>query len=567
MGGSVILLNIVGGVALLIWGTRMVRTGVIRAYGAGVRRALAAGTRNRLSAFLVGMGATAAMQSSTATALMTVSFASREVIGLTPALAIMLGADVGTTLVAQVLSLGIGWLSPALILGGLISFLSASGGRPRHLGRAAIGLGLMLLALDLIVQASAPLRAAESFALVLDTLADEPLLAFLLTILLTWLAHSSLAIVLLVMSLGLGGVIGLELALAMVLGANVGSAIAPVAITKGGPAPARRVPLGNLAMRLVGALAVLPFITHIVPWLALLDDNAARQIVDFHTAFNLALALFFLPLIGPLARGLERLLPASPAADDPGRPRYLDESELDTPAVAIASAARETLRMGDEVARMLTRTIDVFRDNDAKLARAIEADDDIVDRLHEAIKLYLTRVSRGEMDEDEGRRYVDVLTFTTNLEHVGDIIDKNLMELAQKKITNMLTFSEAGMEEIATFHALVVENMQLAFNVFMSGNVGLARRLMETKVVLRDAERRSMERHLVRVGEGRPESLETSSLHLDVIRDFRRINNHLTSVAYPILEAAGELSESRLKSEAAMGREAASGEQMTPPKT
>ena len=216
---------------------------------------------------------------------------------------------------------------------------------------------------------------------------------------------------------------------------------------------------------------------------------------------------------------------------------------------------------------MLSRTIDVFRDNDAKLARAIEADDDIVDRLHEAIKLYLTRVSRGEMDEDEGRRYVDVLTFTTNLEHVGDIIDKNLMELAQKKITNMLTFSEAGMEEIATFHALVVENMQLAFNVFMSGNVGLARRLMETKVVLRDAERRSMERHLVRVGEGRPESLETSSLHLDVIRDFRRINNHLTSVAYPILEAAGELSESRLKSEAAVGREAASGEQMTPPKT
>ena len=331
MGGSVILLNIVGGVALLIWGTRMVRTGIVRAHGAGLRRVLAASTRNRLLAFIVGMGATAVMQSSTATALMVVSFASRELIALAPALALMLGADVGTTLVAQLLSLDLGWLSPALILAGLVSFLSVSGGRRRHLGRAVIGLGLMLLSLDLIVRASTPLRELETFMLVLGTLGTEPLLAFLLTVLLTWLAHSSLAIVLLVMSLGLGGVIGLDLALAMVLGANVGGAIAPVAIHFRAPATARRVPLGNLAMRLVGALVVLPLIPLVIPWLALLEGDVARRIVDFHTGFNIALALLFLPLIGSLARLLEKLLPAAPDAEDPGQARYLDESELDTP--------------------------------------------------------------------------------------------------------------------------------------------------------------------------------------------------------------------------------------------
>ncbi len=459
----------------------------------------------------------------------------------------MLGADVGTTLVAQLLSLDLGWLSPALILAGLVSFLSASGGRRRHLGRAAIGLGLMLLSLDLIVRASTPLRESETFMLVLGTLGTEPLLAFLLTVLLTWLAHSSLAIVLLVMSLGLGGVIGLDLALAMVLGANVGGAIAPVAIHFRAPATARRVPLGNLAMRLVGALVVLPLIPLVIPWLALLEGDVARRIVDFHTGFNIALALLFLPLIGSLARLLEKLLPAAPDAEDPGQARYLDESELDTPAVAIASAARETLRMGDQVAGMLEGTIEVFRRNDAKLAREIEETDDIVDRLHESIKFYLTRISRGEMDEAESRNHTAVLTFTTNLEHVGDIIDKNLMELAEKKISRRLAFSADGMAEIEALHAQVMRNMHLAFNVFMSGDVKLARRLLESKTELRVAERESMEGNFARIGERRPESVETSAIHLDVIRDLRRINNHLTSVAYPILEVAGELSQSRLR--------------------
>jgi phosphate:Na+ symporter len=358
--------------------------------------------------------------------------------------------------------------------------------------------------------------------------------------------------VLLVMSLAVGGVVELPLAFALVLGANVGGAISPIFVTLAAPAAARRVPLGNLAMRAAGCLLVLPFLSELTPYLAMLEEAPARQVVNFHTAFNLALALLFLPLIDLLALALARLLPPERGGDETARPRYLDDGALDTPSVAIASAARETLRMGDVVEQMLSRSIDVFRRNDAKLAREVEAMDDVVDRLHESIKLYLTRITRQEMEEAESRRYVEVLTFTTNLEHIGDIIDKNLMELANKKIRNLLAFSDAGFAEIAAFHAHVVENMRLAFNVFMSGDVKLARKLLAVKVEMRGAEQRSAERHLDRVREGRPESIETSSLHQDVIRDLRRINNHLTSVAYPILEAAGELSESRLRGAAAV---------------
>ncbi len=541
------MLNIAGGVALLLWGIRMVRTGVTRAFGAALRRTLASGTKNRMRAFGMGLGVTFLLQSSTATALIIASFAGRGLIAASAALAVMLGADLGTTLVAQVLSLNLSLLSPVLILAGVVAFRSAGSGRPRHLGRVAIGLGLMLLALKLVVAGSAPLRDSELLGMLVMPLASAPVLAVLLAALLTWLAHSSLAIILLIMSLAASGVVPVDLALIFVVGANMGGALPAVVMTLGGGSLARRVPVGNLIMRVTGGIAVLPLLGLIGPVLASLDGDAARQVVNFHTAFNLALALVFLPLVSFVEKLCVKLMPVSVNKEDPAKPRYLDEGALDTPTVALASAARETLRMGDLVERMLADTIEVFRRDDEKMVREIEERDNAVDRLHEAIKLYLTKVSNEALDAKESLQYVEVLTFTTNLEHIGDIIDKNLMELAAKKIRNRLSFSEAGWKEITNMHKQVVHNMQLAFNVFLTRDVKLARQLLREKVNLRDAEWSAAESHFDRLRARRPETVESSGLHLDLIRDLKRINSHLTSVAYPILEEAGELRTSRLR--------------------
>lgn len=546
MGGTEILLNIASAVALLLWGVRMVRTGLTRAFGASLHRTLAACTKNRLAAFAGGLGVTTILQSSTATALIVSSFTARNVLTPTAALAAMLGADVGTSLVAQFLSFDLRWLSPLLVLVGVIAFMTAEAGQRRHLGRAAIGLGLMLLALKFIITASTPLRESAALAAIVDPLAAEPLLAALLAALLTWLAHSSLAVVLLTISLASGGVIPLALAFPLILGANVGSGIAPMIMTLSSQEAARAVPLGNLLMRLLGALLLLPFLDAVTPHLALLEAAPTRQIANFHTAFNLALAIVFLPFVSFVGAGCARLLPSRAKAHAQGKPRYLDPDVLDTPPLALACAARETLRMGDEVEQMLRQSIEVFRDDDAKLLRKVEERDDTVDALHEAIKLYLTRVSREELDRSESRRYVEVLTFNTNLEHIGDVIDKNLMELAAKKIKNRFVFSPDGWSEICAFHDRVLSTMQLALNVFMSGDVKSARQLLRQKDAIRTAEREAAESHLNRLHAGLPESIETSSLHLDIIRDLKRIHGHLTSVAYPILEAAGELRTSRL---------------------
>lgn len=552
-GATELLLNLAASVALLLWGVRMVRTGMTRAFGAQLRRGLGRALRQRFSGFVAGLGITALLQSSTATALIVASFAGRGLIAGTVALGVMLGADVGTTVAAQVLSLDLGWLGPLMIVGGVSLFMASDSNTRRHIGRLLLGLGLMLLALKLIVAASAPLRDAPALAVVLQPLESEPLLAVLLAALLTWAAHSSLAMILLFASLAAAGTINTGLVVALVLGANLGGAVAPYFATTGQPPAARRAPLGNLVMRAIGVAAALPLLPYIPSWLAMLGGSELRHAIDLHTLFNLALAALFLPLLTPVDRLTRRLIPDA-RGEAVFAPRYLDNSALETPGVALAAAARETLRMSDIVARMLDDSMTALSRNDTRLAKEVEVIDDSVDRLHEAIKLYLTELSKLGLDEAESRRYVDVLTFTTNLEHIGDIIDKNLMELAQKKIKNKLAFSAEGLAELTGFHRRVATNLQMACNLFMSGDPKLARQLLKEKADLREAEQQAAENHYQRIRDGRTESIETSSIHLDVIRDLKRINSHLTAVAYPILEQTGELTATRLRADERLDR-------------
>jgi phosphate:Na+ symporter len=545
ISGTLLLLNLIGAGALLLWGLRMVRTGVMRCWGGALRRRLGDSVRNRFSAFLAGAGVTLLLQSSTATALMTASFAGRGLVTTAAALAIMLGADVGTGILAQLFSMRIEWLAPVLIAGGVILFLAARRTQPRDLGRTIVGIGIIMLALRLVGEAAAPLRESSALPLVLGALDSEPLLAVLLAAGLTVLSTSSLAVVLFIVTMVAGGVVHPSLGLALVLGANLGSGVTPLLASLGSGPEARRVPLGNLLFRLAGVAATLPFIQEITPLIASLDATPWRQVVDFHLAFNVALAAAFIGLTGPVARLCDKLQPSRPTPEDPGQARYLAEAEI--PAVAIANAARETLRMGDMVEQMLRQSLQVFRTDDRNLLREVERLDDAVDTLHESIKLYLTDLMREGFGKSDNKQLIEVLTVTTNLEHIGDIIDKNLMELAAKKIRHRLRFSDEGFGEITAMHARLLDNLRLALNLFISRDVKMARRLLREKVILRDMERAAFENHLHRLRRGLRETLETSSLHLDVLRDLKRINSHLTSVAYPILDDAGELIRSRLK--------------------
>ncbi|MGA8615477.1 MAG: Na/Pi cotransporter family protein [Xanthobacteraceae bacterium] len=540
--GSIVLLDLMGGVALLLWGLHMVLSGVLRAFGPNLRRFLSKALGNRFAAFCAGLGLTALLQSSTATGLITASLAADGLVDLVPALAIMLGANVGTTLIVQLLSFDISAAAPVLFVIGLITFRVGGSSLSRAIGRIAIGLGLTLLALHILLDTLAPAEQAPAVRALLGAITGDPVLCLLIAAALTWAAHSSAAVVLLVMSLAYSHFVTPEAALALVLGANLGSAINPLieAGVRDDPA-SRRLPAGNLLNRLVGILIVLPFLHPIVAELTALQPDSAKMTAEFHLLFNVALAAIFIGALNAEAWLLVRVLPEKKQPRDASAPRYLDEAALENPPLALANAARETLRMGDTIETMLRDVMTALMTNDRKLTSEVSRMDNVVDRLDEAIKLYITKLTRDSLDEREGHRAMEIVSFTINLEHIGDIIDKNLCQLAAKKIKRGHQFSVEGAAELTAFHKRVCESLQVAFGVFMTGDVEAARRLLREKTELREAELQAADRHFERLREGRPESLETTSLHLDILADLKRIHSHICSVAYPVLEAGGEL--------------------------
>jgi phosphate:Na+ symporter len=543
--GTLVLLDLMGGVALLLWGLHMVQSGILRAFGSDLRHFLAHALGNRFSAFAAGLGLTALLQSSTATGLMTASFAADGMVALVPALAIMLGANVGTTLIVQVLSFDVASVAPVLFIAGLVAFRGGAGSRVKDVGRILIGFGLVLLALHIVIDTMAPAENAPTVRVLLTAITSDPVMCVLLAAAFTWAAHSSVAAVLLIMSLAFSHFITPGASLALVLGANLGSAINPV--VEGGKRddPASyRLPVGNLINRLIGVALLLPFLTPIAHALVAFEPDLARMTAVFHIAFNVGLAIVFLALLDPFAALLVKLFPAAKRSADPAAARYLDESALDTPSLALADAARETLHMGDVVETMLRQIMVALLTNDRGMVAEVSRMDDAVDRLDEAIKLYITKLTRGTLDEREARRAMEIISFSINLEHIGDIIDKNLSELAAKKIKRKLQFSPEGAAELAAFHRRILESLRIGLSVFMSGDAVEARKLIAEKTELRNVELAAAEHHIERLREGRRETMETTSLHLDVLRDLKRIHSHIASVAYPALNAAGATAES-----------------------
>ncbi|MBU2531235.1 MAG: Na/Pi cotransporter family protein [Alphaproteobacteria bacterium] len=542
-----ILINIVGSIALLLWGIRMVRTAVTRGFGAELRAFLSRALKNRLQAFATGIGVTTLLQSSTATALIIASFANSGILGGAIALTIMLGADVGTTLVVQIFSQRIEWLGPLLLALGVIGFFSSERARSRNIGRGLIGLGLIMLALKSIAVAAQPVATSAVVQSVLSSIAGEPLLAIVIVAAITVLIHSSVAMVLLIGSFAATGALSLGEAVAMVLGANLGGALLPVIATWVQPAAARVAPLANAFVRTVGVTVALLLIAPFTDFIASLGAGPAYAVAHAHTIFNLLIALVALPFVASLSDLTARLFPMQHGYPATAFRSSLEQAPNEAPAVAIAGTTREALRMGDIIEEMLERSIAVFRDDDSEQRKYVTAKDDEVDKLHEAIKIYIARLLREDLDEADHRRSHEILSFTTNLEHIGDIIDKNLMELAAKKKKAKATFSEEGLRELEAFHRQVQANMRKAINVFITGDRELARQLLQCKTALRDKERQSIECHYQRIGCGTVQSIETSSIHLDILRDLKRINSHLTAVAYPILERSGELAATRLR--------------------
>lgn len=553
MNLHLLILHLSGSVALLLWAVRMVRTGVERGHEPALRRSLRQSKGGRLRAAGMGTALAVVLQSSTAVALLAAGFASSGIITVGTGIALMLGADLGSSIVVRLLSFDLRVLAPALLIAGGLLFFKGRSRATRQHGRILIGIALVLVSLRMIGEATAPLREASYLPAVVGYLRGDFLTAFLLGAAFTWLVHSSVASVLLVGTFAANGIVPFELGVCLVLGANLGGGFIAFGLTRHSSPEARRIALGNLLFRGLGACVGLLALRYFPASFAWLGDEEGARIVNLHVAFNLLLVLACLPFADLMAKGcrsLIRPMPAQPDALGAAAPAScLDESVVDRPTLALASATRELLRMAGLIERMLTPLMELYETGDPQGIKQARELEELIDKSQTDIKLYLSKIRYGAPEEIRSGQ--ELASFAINLEYAGDAISDTLLKLAETRRDRNLRFSDEGWREIAGLHHSVMANMRLALNVLVSKDRASARQLVAEKDAMRAAERASYRRHLHRLQKGTEQSIETSNLHLETIRSLKTINSLFASVAYPILSETGDLLESRLNAEAA----------------
>ncbi len=550
----VTVIDLAGSVALLLWGVHMVQTGVQRAFGARLNHFLSTMLRNRFQSFIAGAGITAILQSSTATGLMITGFAANGVIGLPSALAVMLGANVGTTLIVQLLSFDVSRIAPLFILIGVIMFRRGLN-HIRDFGRVFIGLGLILVSLHQFLVILHPYTNQPALRTVLGNITDMPFITILLSMILTWMMHSSVAVVLLIASFASHNVIPAETAFVMVLGANIGTALNPVLEGTGKNIIAKRLPVGNLLNRIIGVILIIFFITPITHWFIYYYPDINRAIANFHTFFNIATAFIFLPFLTPYAAFLKKILPRTKEDNipDPSKPIYLNKSIMQSPTLALGNATRESLRLCDILEKMLNGVDDSFKNQTPQIASAARRVDNTLDKLTNSIQSYVTGLDPEALNQIELNQVEKILTFCTQISNAGDILDRNVLSTVQKMVKQRIILPPLMMNPLQKMMSRIHENLHTTATLLINENENIARKLAEEKDIFREIESKVISiyyENLRQDSEDKKTQIQYGSFMIELARDLKRTNTHvIASAAYPVLDQNGMLLPSRLQPE------------------
>jgi phosphate:Na+ symporter len=527
--------DFLAGIALMLYGIRTLRKGSDRLFGARLRRLIQSATSGRLRSLFAGILVSILTPSSTAVALLSMEAINAGYVTFQQVLALMLGANVGFTITVYLLAFKFYTVNTVFFAAGVPLFLFGRRPLTKGTGQLLLGIGFLLLSIQVLSGAVAPLKTSVEVKEIMQVLENHPIWIVFFTILLKQLLQSATATIGIALTLCAQQVLPLNAAVAVVIGANIGIAVTAL-IAGYARTETKRMAVGNLLFKLAGAAVCLPFLSGLVNALqALTPHSDPLVIANAYSIFNIVLAIFFLPILSPVARLVEKFVPARPATEKSFGPRYLDPASLESPALALGQATREVLHMADHVRTMLQGAHEAFKVADSALCKRVQQQDDEVDVLNNEIKAHLTKLSEQGLTTEESQREIAVLVFATELENIGDIIDKNLMELARKKITLHIEFSKNGWNEVEALFQKVDENLEIAASAFASWDRSLAEKLLRHKHYVNEWERDLRNRHFRRLHEGLIESIETSSIHLDVLTNLKRINSHLSAVAYLIL--------------------------------
>jgi phosphate:Na+ symporter len=529
------IISLFGGVMLILYGMSLAGEGLQKAAGGKLKGFLRTVTSNRIKGVGVGAAITALLQSSSATTVMLVGFVGSGLMGLGQTMGVILGADIGTTLTVQILAFDIYDYSIALIGVGALMRLLSKRGKAHEIGQVILGFGFIFFAFKILIMTFEPISRNPLLKEALLGVSKDPFAGIIISALLTALFQSSAATLGLAITAAHSGLLTLDAAVPIVLGANIGTCATAFLSSAGASVDAKRVALAHVLFKVFGVLLVLPFLGVFTDTVGRMSGGLPRQVANAHTFFNIGIAVIFLPFTGPFTRLVKFLMPEKFIPVKFG-PKYLDPMVLTSPTLALVQATRECLRVADIVQEMLRKTTAVFIRHDTYTLKELQEKDDDVDLLDREIKFYLTKISRESLSEEQASRELEIMLYSNNMENIGDVIDKNLMELARKKIKGNMSFSAAGAKEILELHGRLLENFELGVATFTGSDPELARKLLSHKQKFSEMERDFREAHIDRLYRGFKESIETSAIHLDILTNFKRINSYISNVAYPILE-------------------------------
>lgn len=534
--------TLLGGLAIFLHGLTLTRDGLQIVAGERLRSIIFALSKNRFVALLSGAFVTMMLQSSTAATVMIVGFTSSSLMTLTQAMALLLGADIGTTLTVQLISFHLSAYAMSIIAVGFTVRFMSKKKRNQYVGQIIMGFGLLFLGLKLMEEATGPLRASENFRSLVTYFGTRPFAGLFASALATLLLQGSAPTIGLLIAMSASGDMTLEAAMPMVLGANIGTTITPIWMTSDSSAEGRRVAVAHALFKIGGVALFMPFLPEFNHFISKLEPGAARGIANAHTIFNVINGLLFLPFIGIGANFIRKYyVPAS--EKDKFGPKYLDVRALETPALAFGNAQREFLRMADLVNDVVKDAVVAMGKNDLDLIADIEERDDKVDILNREIRFYLAKIAQEVLTRDQAERQIELISLSNDIENVGDVVNRNILDLARKKVAHGLTFSAQGWVEILDFHFKVCENFDLALVAYSTQDEEIARKVIRHRSTLLSIETQLKEKHIGRLSQGTRESIETSGMHLDLLAHLRQINSYVGNIADSVVRT--KLTQSR----------------------
>lgn len=544
------LLNLSGAVLLLLFAVRQVRTGIERAHGASFQRMMTRQT-SLVGASFSGLVLASILQSSAAVGLLAAGFAASGFLSFPIALATILGGDLGSAVIIQILSFRLDWLVPLLLTIGGWFFVKTQSRTLRQYGRILLGIAFILISLRFLREAMVPISNSDFLPAIADYLASDYVTAYLIGAVLAFVMHSSVATILMCVTLVQINSIPFEAGLSLVLGANFGSALIPIWLSRGFERPPRRPVFANLFLRGLWSLLILIVLQQLPGvWNFLAQGPTAQTLISAHILFNLSLLVIALPFCRLLEPMFENLLPddgdTTLAEQQNGFQSCLDPDDMDHPTHALANVKRELLQMMQLIDKMFAPSLEVFSQDNAEEISKIRDMDKDVNRRFDGIRDYVSQLPKEHYSSKQKKQAREMLEFAIRLETAGDVLAKRVTELAAEAHREQSFFSTEGQNELAHLHELIARNLRLANNVLISGDLECARLLSLEKSEIKRIERKSRKKHLKRLQNGMAESITSSNTHLELLRALREFNSHVCAVAYPILYEHGQLLETRL---------------------